>query len=250
MNEETISKKNKRLGYKICRDFMGGVWADITEEEFKITTQRGGLTNKLYICSLPDNVQPHDNQPRSVLLRVYGDIATEAKVVLQNSVIFALMSEKKLGPKLYGMTNLARIEEFVLANPLVTEDIQNPTLSRSIAQKLALFHSLNMPLSKKPCFLNGTMDDWMVKVQMILNQQHQDSDEGFMQTFREYRLANELQVLKDILERVKSPVVFSHNDLQEGNILYNETFEENKKMVVIDWEYCSYNYSMIFSVPI
>ncbi|KAL4225556.1 hypothetical protein ACF0H5_016244 [Mactra antiquata] len=242
MDEDSVSKETKRIGYEICRDSIGDVWADITEDEFQITPLSGGLTNYLYICSLPDNVQPPDNQPKSVLLRVYGHIAAEAKIVLQNSVIFALMSEKQLGPKLYGMTNLARVEELVPAKTLVTEDIQNPTLSRLIAQKLSLFHSLNMPLRKEPCFLNDTMDEWMIKVQTILKQKHKNPDEQLMQTFREYRLENELQVLKDILSRVQSPVVFSHNDLQEGNILYNETVEENKKMVVIDWEYCSYNY--------
>ena len=71
----------------------------------------GGLTNYLYLCSLPDNVQAPDNQPRIVLLRVYGDIAS--KFVVENSVIFALMSEKRLGPKLYGMNVQARLEEYI-----------------------------------------------------------------------------------------------------------------------------------------
>jgi len=73
----------------------------------------GGLTNYLYVCSLPPEVDVPDNQPHAVLLRVYGSIATSSNFVVQNSVIFALMSEKKLGPKLYGMTPEARIEELV-----------------------------------------------------------------------------------------------------------------------------------------
>jgi thiamine kinase-like enzyme len=45
------------------------------------------------------------------------------------------------------------------------------------------------------------------------------------------------------LPKVNSPVVFSHNDLQEGNILIRPEFEcENDKLVLIDFEYCSYNY--------
>ena len=71
----------------------------------------GGLTNYLYLCSVPESVQVPDNQPRIVLLRVYGDIAS--KFVVENSVIFALMSEKGLGPKLYGMNQQARVEEYI-----------------------------------------------------------------------------------------------------------------------------------------
>lgn len=73
----------------------------------------GGLTNYLYICSLPPDVEVPDNQPRRVLLRVYGSIATSSSFLVQNSVIFALMSEKQLGPKLYGMNPKARLEEYV-----------------------------------------------------------------------------------------------------------------------------------------
>jgi choline/ethanolamine kinase len=43
---------------------------------------------------------------------------------------------------------------------------------------------------------------------------------------------------------VESPVVFCHNDLQEGNILYNDDEPDpaKKKMTFIDWEYGNYNY--------
>lgn len=80
---------------------------------FYIVYFSGGLTNYLYICSLPPDVSVPDNQPRSVLFRVYGDIATCTSFLVQNSVIFAIMSEKKLGPKLYGMNPKARLEELV-----------------------------------------------------------------------------------------------------------------------------------------
>lgn len=45
---------------------------------------------------------------------------------------------------------------------------------------------------------------------------------------------------------VKSPVVFCHNDLQEGNILLRLDTHESRvsqpELVVIDFEFCSYNY--------
>lgn len=39
-------------------------------------------------------------------------------------------------------------------------------------------------------------------------------------------------------------IVFSHNDLQEGNILItNDSLHSNNpSLVLIDYEYCSYNY--------
>ncbi|PSN29521.1 Choline kinase alpha, partial [Blattella germanica] len=49
----------------------------------------------------------------------------------------------------------------------------------------------------------------------------------------------------DFLVSIKSPVVFCHNDLQEGNILLRLDTQENQdqpELVVIDFEFCSYNY--------
>lgn len=48
---------------------------------------------------------------------------------------------------------------------------------------------------------------------------------------------------RKFLLRVGSPVVFSHNDLQEGNILIRPDHPlMEEKLVLIDFEYCSYNY--------
>lgn len=73
----------------------------------------GGLTNKLYLCSLPDGLERGQNEPYQVLMRIYGEIAQRNDYMLRNSIIFALFSEKKKGPKLYGMYPEGRIEEYI-----------------------------------------------------------------------------------------------------------------------------------------
>lgn len=56
----------------------------------------------------------------------------------------------------------------------------------------------------------------------------------------------EIQTIQDIINNCDSPIVFSHNDLQQGNILLPDhskkrpTLED--RIVFIDFEYCSYNY--------
>lgn len=69
---------------------------------------------------------------------------------------------------------------------------------------------------------------------------------------------------RDYLQSVESPVVFCHNDLQEGNILLldepptsdghahtsansmdtsrEDGAQAKPRIIVIDYEYCSYNY--------
>lgn len=48
---------------------------------------------------------------------------------------------------------------------------------------------------------------------------------------------------REFLPKTNSPVVFAHNDLQEGNILIRPEYETpDDKLALIDFEYCSYNY--------
>lgn len=241
MTEGGVRDDARRIGFSMCRESIGGVWASIREGEFQIKHLSGGLTNYLYLCSVPDSVQVPDNQPRIVLLRVYGDIAS--KFVVENSVIFALMSEKGLGPKLYGMNQQARVEEYIPTDCLRTSDLSNPTLSRQIAQKLAQFHTLDMPLCKEPRFISDMVDKWLIDVDESLKRNRNPKDAQFVQKFKSYNLSKEWEVLRETLASVHSPVVFSHNDLQEGNILYfKDGPDPSKRLTVIDWEYCSYNY--------
>lgn len=50
-----------------------------------------------------------------------------------------------------------------------------------------------------------------------------------------------LFVYRTLVKQQKYPVVFSHNDMQEGNILIRQNSAKTE-LVVIDFEYCSYNY--------
>ena len=71
----------------------------------------GGLSNWLYIVRLEKGVA----SPKQVLLRLYGQTHGEDALesLITESVIFTLLSERKLGPKLYGVFPGGRIEEFL-----------------------------------------------------------------------------------------------------------------------------------------
>ncbi|KAL6107373.1 chka [Pungitius sinensis] len=57
-----------------CREFLHGAWKSLAKDEFHISVIRGGLSNKLFLCSLPDSVDSVGDEPRNVLLRLYGAI--------------------------------------------------------------------------------------------------------------------------------------------------------------------------------
>lgn len=45
-------------------------------------SSRGGLSNKLFLCSLPDSIDIAGDEPRSILLRLYGAILQVGAILL------------------------------------------------------------------------------------------------------------------------------------------------------------------------
>lgn len=92
------------------------------------------------------------NEPKEVLIRVYGQTHGEhaLEALITESVVFTLLSERGLGPKLHGIFPGGRIEQYINARPLLNRELANEKLSVKIAQKMAAIHEMEVRFS---CFL-------------------------------------------------------------------------------------------------
>ncbi|XP_059618297.1 choline kinase alpha isoform X2 [Phlebotomus argentipes] len=252
------------LAARICRDYLTGAWKTVSAEEIKLKRISGGLSNYLYYVSLPEgsrnstrsssissttsipsepiNLVPKrarkssgDDflrsgtvyEPHEVLLRIYGHTHGEQalETMLTETVVFALLSERKLGPKLHGIFPGGRIEQYIPARALRTPELSNPRISVKIAEKTAEIHSLNIPVSKEPDWLWSTMERWLKTVESVLGKfQPTNSDEAVqLEKLRQIDFREEMDWFKRTVRASREfPVVFSHNDLQEGNILFKD----------------------------
>ncbi|XP_031632380.1 choline/ethanolamine kinase isoform X2 [Contarinia nasturtii] len=230
----------RELASRICRDYLTGAWKTISASDLHIKRISGGLSNFLYYVSLPDDIDSchkvknikrarkdtTPQEPKEVLLRIYGRTHGEQQLetVLTDTVVFTLLSERKLGPKLHGIFPGGRIEQYIPARPLTTNELSDAKISCKIAEKMAKIHKLSIPVSKEPDWLWITMDRWLQNVEDVLkNYTTKNTHElKIMETVRKIDFKKELVWLKSAVEVQEFPVVFCHNDLQEGNILLRE----------------------------
>ncbi|XP_053174647.1 choline kinase alpha isoform X2 [Scomber japonicus] len=228
--------------YLWCREFLHGTWKTMSEDDFHITIIRGGLSNKLFLCSIPDSLDTVGDEPRSILLRLYGAILQGAEAMVLESVMFAILAERELGPKLYGIFPQGRLEQYVPSRKLDTCELSDPSISAEVAEKMAKFHAMRMPFNKEPKWLFGTMDKYLRQV-MKLNFTRESHLRRFNRLLS-YNLPQEMDMLKSLLDSTHAPVVFCHNDCQEGNILLlkGRQSSDKQKLMLIDFEYSSYNY--------
>ncbi|XP_059420977.1 choline kinase alpha-like isoform X2 [Carassius carassius] len=165
-----------------------------------------------------------------------------ADAMVLESVMFAILAERELGPKLYGIFPQGRLEQYVPSRKLSTDELSVPGIFAEIAEKIARFHGMRMPFNKEPKWLFGTMEKYMDQVlQLTFTREHHLRN---FSRLLSYNLPQEMDSLKCLLESTPSPVVFCHNDLQEGNILLLSGREnsDRQRLMLIDFEYSSYSY--------
>lgn len=247
-NEDIRSK-----AHSICKDYLHGAWTLIGQEDMIIHRISGGLSNLLYCCELPSFQPPLGEEPNKVLLRMYGQVRDGAhEATITDSVIFTLLAERKLGPKLYGIFPGGRLEEYMQATPLSSHELANPAISQTIANRMAQVHNLKVPISKEPVFLWQTMKTWVQLWKKWLKDSKvadNSPKSHIAKRLASFDFEQEVEWLRQYIGQNPSPVIFCHNDCQEGNILKHNVSPSstrpaphNLNLTLIDFEYCSYNY--------
>ncbi|XP_021494625.1 choline/ethanolamine kinase isoform X1 [Meriones unguiculatus] len=233
----SLSREAQCRAYQWCREYLGGAWRQVLPEELSVCPVSGGLSNLLFRCSIPDHLPSVGGEPREVLLRVYGAILQGVDSLVLESVMFAILAERSLGPQLYGVFPEGRLEQYIPSRPLKTQELRDPVLSGAIATKMARFHGMEMPFTKEPHWLFGTMERYIKQIQDLPS-----TGSPEMNLLEMYSLKDEMGNLRKLLDAVPSPVVFCHNDIQEGNILLLSEPKNDDNLMLVDFEYSSYNY--------
>lgn len=257
----------KERTHMLCARFLGGAWKAVSIEELHLQRLRGGMSNMLFLCRLPEAYPPLSNEPDKVLLRVYFNPETESHLVAE-SVIFTLLSERHLGPKLYGVFSGGRLEEYIPSRPLSWKELALPEMSSKIAQRLVQVHQLEVPIWKEPDYICDALSRWLKQLMQTPSGSREFDIPRCYSEFAPLRItcadiAAELEFVRKCVSKSKSVVTFCHNDLQEGNILLPRASSGNirtplvvgkmslhhslsttnaSRLVVIDFEYASYNY--------
>jgi len=89
-------------------------------------------------------------------------------------------------------------------------------------------HSLNIPMSKEPDWIWNCMDRWLASVDSIVKGKIESKPNSTVlqkqrELMRTIDYVKEMAWLRSVIETRAYPVVFCHNDLQEGNILLRQS---------------------------
>ncbi|KAH8362067.1 hypothetical protein KR200_001774 [Drosophila serrata] len=190
-----------------------------------------------------ENGAPVQYSDNVVLVRIYGnktDLLIDRKAETQN---FLLLHTYGLAPSLYATFKNGLVYEYVPGTTLNTDSVLCPEIWPLVARRMAEMHrkvkkhgesSATKPLpmiwKKTQSFLD------LVPERFSDAEKHKRVKGTFLPISR---LRDEFNKLYEYLEALDSPIVFSHNDLLLGNVVYTKSLNT---VNFIDYEYADYNF--------
>ncbi|CAG9090725.1 unnamed protein product [Plutella xylostella] len=205
-------------------------------DNIKFKTFTDGITNKLVGCQLNDGAKSVEN---IVLVRIYGnktDLLIDRKAELRN---IKTLNEFGLAPMVYGVFENGLAYQYYPGSTLNIDSVLDPAIWPLVACQMAKMHnvSLGSEITKEPMVW-----DKIEQFLSLLPVPFTDASKQnrFTNSFGSVtKLRIEFERLKSYLSKTESPIVFAHNDLLLGNVIYNQ---DEGSISFIDYEYAAYNY--------
>lgn len=159
------------------------------------------------------------------------------------------MSRSGLGPKMFGLFKGGSVEEFIDSHTLTYEESTDPDISRDIALSLAAVHAIEgLPLRRDAVEHNFRLEkEWSKLIpnqrDFLLNDEkvkHYKGDMEFLLNF-DYEKVIEWVISKcNELKMRKNFVLLDMNYL--NCLVRNQPMEDEKRVVLIDYDLAQYNY--------
>ncbi|KAJ2950679.1 hypothetical protein O0L34_g8938 [Tuta absoluta] len=207
-------------------------------EEVKFKTFTDGITNKLVACELNTST---DNMDNIVLVRIYGnktDLLIDRTAEIRNIKTLNVLG---LAPKVYGIFQNGLAYQYYPGVTLTPESVVDAKIWPLVSKQMAKMHKVQLSKEvKKEPVLWDKIEQFLGLLPEPFNTE--SKQQRFINSFGSVtRLRIEYERLKSHLTKpaADSPVVFAHNDLLLGNVIYNQ---DEGTVSFIDYEYAAYNY--------
>lgn len=243
-SEESLKESVGKLVSRIRPEWTGRL------DKLQVKQLSGGVTNKLYSCFLKERGLDTKD---TVLLRIYG-AGTEMFISREDEITtMNLVSRIGLGPQFYLKFAHGICYEYLPGVITDQQLLNDENVYPKVAEAVANLHLLNFKGARTERELDPNTEQIFIfnKIRQLIDLLKEDfkttmdkmTDEYLSKTPSLNAIRTELNSLQTAIkaytEKHNSLVVFSHNDLLMGNIIYNPN---DKTVKFIDYEYGGLNY--------
>ncbi|XP_037037665.1 choline kinase alpha-like [Bradysia coprophila] len=236
---------DKARALELAVSFVSDQWNSLSEDDISVNIFSGGYSARLY--SVEDISETSNTNPiKKFLVRLYGgklvdkdDIAKSGKCEASEGIVFYANGIQGLGPKLFGVFDGGRVEEFIPSHRLTEADLVDDNISLELVRKLARFHALQLPLSKQNRDLLSMAASYQgeyIKENIVKLAKRVGIDPDELLCLDE-DCVSENDFLRSFESKVGGRQVLCHGDLNKNNILVRDTPDQfDERVMLIDYE--------------
>ncbi|XP_074038446.1 ethanolamine kinase 1 isoform X2 [Leptinotarsa decemlineata] len=193
-----------------------------------------GITNKLVGCK-----SEKADESETILVRVYGnktDLLIDRKAETRNII---LLNRAGLAPDLFATFDNGLAYRFIPGNTLNCDTIIRPNIYYLVAKRMANLHNVlrEEKVQPEPLIWNKLQQFLDLVPDVFCDEKKQKRYQTSVT--HKSKIIQEAMELRSILEKLNTPIVFAHNDLLLGNVIYTESKDT---VTFIDYEYAGFNY--------
>ena len=241
----------------ICRKYIS-TWRDVDPNEIQVELMQAGLSNKLFILSVPNK------EPSKAFLRLYGPLRQTLAKIIDEQTILEVLTEVKLTAKIYASFEEGRIEEFLNGQMLTIDEFYTEPIYKKLISKLHLLHNLQkvkpklLTLKGNETAIISIIREWVVNVKNFYLKNPEKTKQfvepvlkdSFVNDFQDLSLPIVLEETEkcisafhenkfniNIQDNIFMDVVFCHSDIHSQNALI-----DNDKLHLVDYEFSGFNY--------
>jgi choline/ethanolamine kinase len=162
------------------------------------------------------------------------------------AVLYLVQGQLGYGPKLYGVFEGGRLEEYIPSSTLNDDHLQDPTIRKEVAQRIARYHALDLPFTREnKSGLDIVLASYrkkFVKEDFLTNETVKESgaDLDFLTSLD---VEAEAKWLYEMQEKVGGRIAFCLRDLNRLNCLVrDEPDKHNERVTMIDYEASVYTW--------
>ncbi|KAJ8866070.1 hypothetical protein PR048_033594 [Dryococelus australis] len=189
--------------------------------------------------SLGPPISPTLSFRRCSILTSIIPIVSQDHAVKSRPNLFTRCRPRRYAPRLWATFTNGLVYEYVEGNVVCVEMCREPEVYVLVACMMAQIHRVDCgpTVVREPCLWKKLRQFLGFVPRSFTDPRKQTRFEDLIPSIT--MINEEYTTLQSELSRIGSPIVFCHNDLLLGNIIYNS---KRGKVTFIDYEYADYNY--------
>ena len=248
----------KETALELIGQFLPLEWKRLNAGRISVQRSAIGNSNEVYFVSRNLLQDEQLQEPSHVVIRLYNQETRDTSISTSNNrrlelkmqaseieqiATMTALADRGLGPKLLGIFDGGRIEEYIDCHNITSAEARDPVLEADIAVNMARIHATRVPLRKPNCLFVPVLREIHTRLLQNLPMYETLGDQQMLAILK-HDFQTEFQMMEPQVDFANNRMVLMNWDTHQDNIAVQNKASGDKnqlKTMIFDFEMAGYN---------